>query len=285
MAISKAEWAAYGAGAFAILGSFLFRKRLTAAITANARIFGVGALATGGAMTIYRRRGGNAFGMIDGVMGQTPQLGLANTERVDRHGKTLKVWDDRRMGIKERVYLLQGLVANSVKDPTMRNLALAVTGNGTRTVKVDKDEVSVTGAGCPARDDMCEAKAIFDWVAGHVRYTGDTGAHALSPGGPVEPVDEFQSAARTVEFKGGDCDDHAVLNATLAVKNGFPAKFRITSNTGDSWDHIYALVGVPKLDPTRWVALDTTLGNPGFGKTTGKFDKQPSRAKQVDFAA
>lgn len=281
MTISKAEWAAYGAGAFALIGSFVFRKRLDAATTANARIFAVGALLTGGAMSAYRVRNNK---MIEGVMGRSP-LGLSNTETFDRNGKTLRVWDDRRMGIKERVHLLQGLVAKSVKDPAMRNLALAVTGNGTRTVKVDKDEIPVTGAGCPARDDMCEAKAIFDWVSSHVRYTGDTGAHALTPGGPVEPVDEFQAAARTVEFRGGDCDDHAVLNATLAIKNGFPAKFRITSNTGASWDHIYTLVGVPKLDPTRWVALDTTLGNPGFGKSTGKFDKQPSRAKEVDFAA
>lgn len=283
MTISKAEWAAYGAGVFALAGSFLFRKRLTATTTANARIFAAGALLTGGAMSVYRTR--RSAKMIEGVMGRSPQLGLANTETFDRNGKTLRVWDDRRMGIKERVHLLQGLVAKSVKDPAMRNLALAVTGNGTRNVQVDKDTISVTGAGCPARDDVCEAKAIFDWVSGHVRYTGDTGAHALSPGGPVEPVDEFQAAGRTVEFRGGDCDDHAVLNATLAIKNGFPAKFRITSNTGDSWDHIYTLVGVPKLDPQRWVALDTTLGNPGFGRSTGKFNKQPARAKEVDFAA
>ena len=167
----------------------------------------------------------------------------------------------------------------------MRNLGLAVTGHGKRTLKVENTPVNVVGAACPARDDICEARAIYNWVSSHVRYTGDTGAHALSPGGPVEAVDEFQSAPKTVEFKGGDCDDHAILNATLAIKNGFPAKFRITSNHGDSWDHIYAMVGVPKLAPTKWIALDTTLGDPGRGVPLRQFNVQPKRAKQVDFAA
>jgi len=219
--------------------------------------------------------------LIQGIRGHAP-LGLQNTENHHSSGgQHLKVWDDPQMTIKDRVFLLQGLVAKSVKDPAIRKLALGVTGHGAQNVVLQGgDKLTVQGRGCEARDDMCEAEAIFDWVANpkHVRYTGDTGAHALSPGGPVEPVDEFQTALRTVEYRGGDCDDHAVLNAALAIKNGFAAKFRITSNTGESWDHIYTMVGVPKLSPTKWVALDTTLG-------TGYFNKQPKRAKQVDFAA
>lgn len=282
MAISKAEGIAYAAGGLSIVAALLMRNRVEKSTFANALIFGGGALLTGGAMSAYRLRSRNR--MIQGVMGHTP-LGLSNTETVRRDGKTLKVWDDRQMGIKERVFLLQNLVAKSVQDPTMRNLGLAVTGNDDRTLKVGNTEVMVRGARCPARDDVCEAKAIYDWTSSHIRYTGDTGAHALHAGGPVEAVDEFQSAPRTVEFKGGDCDDHAVLNATLAIKNGFPAKFRITSNTGDSWDHIYTMVGIPKLNPSRWIALDTTLGDPGTGKPVNKFNKQPRRAKEVDFAA
>ncbi len=202
------------------------------------------------------------------------------TEVHQANGQTLKVWDDRNMGIKERVFLLQGLTAKSIKDSDTRKLALAITGENNRRVKVGTETIQVRGAGCTARDDMCEAEAIFNWTADpvNVRYTGDVGPHALSPGGPVEPVDLFQSAVRTVEFHGGDCDDHAILNATLGAQNGFPVKFRITSNTGETWDHIYTMFGLPKLDPTRWIAIDTTLG-------AGKFNKQPRRKKQVDFAA
>lgn len=73
------------------------------------------------------------------------------------------------------------------------------------------------------------------------------------------------------------CDDMATLNAVLAMENGFQTKFRITSNTGATWDHIYALAGVPKMSPRRWVALDTTL--PGGNK----FGVEPPRAKKEDF--
>lgn len=72
------------------------------------------------------------------------------------------------------------------------------------------------------------------------------------------------------------CDDMAVLNSVLAMENGFQTKFRITSNTGATWDHIYCLAGIPKHAPTRWVALDTTLGSNRFGH-------EPPRAKLQDF--
>lgn len=278
MSISKAEGVALGAGAVALLGSFVFGRNWEPHVRANARIFGVGALLTGGAMFLYRRH--RLMRQLSGS-----GLGLHESSSTHADGKTLRVWDDRTMGIKERVYLLQGLVAKGAQDPTMRKLGLAITGHGKQSVQIGDAKVSLVGAACPARDDVCEAKAIYDWVSANIRYTGDTGAHALGPGGPVEAVDEFQSAPKTIEFRGGDCDDHAVLNATLAIKNGFPAKFRITSNYGDSWDHIYAMVGVPKLNPTRWIALDTTLGDPGRGAPVNKFNKQPRRAKQVDFAA
>lgn len=75
-----------------------------------------------------------------------------------------------------------------------------------------------------------------------------------------------------------NCDGHAVVNATLATMNGFHTRFRITSNTGESWDHIYALAGLPKNAPTKWIALDTTLPKPKLGR-------EPHFAKYVDFEA
>ncbi len=217
-------------------------------------IMGAGLGMTGAALTTYRR-----FSSPKRLPGE---LGLAEVERVQKGGFTLRKWGDPEMGVEDRVQLLQGLVAMSNKDPTVRKRALEITHN------------------CEARDDKCEARAIFDWVAdpANVRYTGDMGAHVLVPGGEPEAIDTFQSARRTMEFRGGDCDDHAVLAASLANWNGFAAKFRITSNTGASWDHIYTMVGVPKLNPKKWIALDTTLG-------AGNFDVEPKRAKHVDFYA
>jgi len=155
--------------------------------------------------------------------------------------------------LKDRVQILRSLVwgrqtpQGSLRDPLMRRIALAVTRN------------------CPARDDTCELQAIYDFVVMNVRYTGD-----------VVFKDTFQSALRTMQFGGGDCDDHSILAATLAMANGFQFRWRITSNTGASWDHIYGMAGVPKHNPKTWIALDTTLGK-------GKFGRQPPMAKKEDF--
>lgn len=124
--------------------------------------------------------------------------------------------------------------------------------------------LEVTSA-CPARNDMCELDAIYQFVKRNVRYTGD-----------ISFKDTFQSAWRTLQFGGGDCDDHAALVAVLAMENGFTCKFRITSNTGATWDHIFCVVGVPKVSPRRWVPLDTTLPR-------GQVGTHPPMAKYKDF--
>lgn len=174
---------------------------------------------------------------------------------------TLRV--HRVSSLEDRVRLLQRLVNfgeaafdkasppfGSIRDPEMRRIGLAVT------------EV------CNARDDRCELMAIYDFVKRNIRYTGD-----------VKDKDTFQSGYRTMQMAGGDCDDHAILCSVLAMVNGFTTKFRITSNYGDSWDHIYCLAGLPKLGPRSFIALDTTLP----GSTDLRFGKEPPRAKFRDF--
>jgi hypothetical protein len=155
---------------------------------------------------------------------------------------------DKSLGSRVRVlHKLTWGAVGGLRDPLMRHIGLMVT------------------RGCPARADMCELRAIFDFVVTNVRYTGD-----------ITDKDTFQSALRTLQFGGGDCDDHSILNATLAMENGFRCKWRITSNTGATWDHIYCMAAVPKHKPSQWIPLDTTLGY-------GRFNSEPRRAKYEDF--
>jgi hypothetical protein len=173
-------------------------------------------------------------------------------------GPTLKAFSVNTLN--DRVKILRRLVwkgqqavdpraqpIGGLGDPMMRRIGLLVT------------------RACQARNDLCELGAVFDFVARNIRYTGD-----------IAFKDTFQSALRTMQMHGGDCDDHATVNAVLAMENGFQTKFRITSNTGPTWDHIYLMAGLPKHAPTRWIALDTTLGR-------GRFGKEPPRAKFKDF--
>lgn len=168
-----------------------------------------------------------------------------------------------RMPIRERVGILQDLTYKSVQDPEMRKLALQIT------------------RGCPARDGDCEARAIYDWMKRNIRYTGDVGPHKLGRGGPVEGVDLFQTAARTVEFGGGDCDDHSILGCTLALHNGLACKYRVTSPTrraGEDFTHIYPMIGQPKNNPKKWIAIDTTLER-------GRYGTEAPFGKAIDFVA
>ena len=176
------------------------------------------------------------------------------SESADASGRNVRVFRGGKLPIKERLGILQDLVAKGVsgKDlPQLRALALRIT------------------KGCPARDDTCEAKAIYDWVRKNIRYTGDIAVHKVNGRkGPTESVDLFQTAQRTVEMGGGDCDDHFVLVATLAILNGIQAKMRVTSPYlwgKDNFTHIYPVLGLPKNDPRRWIAADTTLSGDRFG--------------------
>lgn len=205
---------------------------------------------------------------------------LGDVQARIKHGNmTLTHHYDAEMPIQKRVGILQDLVWNGVRQPQMRELALAITGQGDRNVTVGKRKFRVRGANCPPRDGLCEAEAVYNWVRNNVRYTGDV-APVKMPNGAVEGIDLFQSPLRTVEFGGEDCDGHSVLNATLLSLNGVPAKFRITApgKTAD-WQHIYTLAGLAKTRPSKWIALDTTL--PG----QDMFGKEAPYGKHVDFVA
>lgn len=184
-------------------------------------------------------------------------------ERIGNRGMTLQHYRTSKMPIRERVAILQDMTAKSVKQASMRKLALEVTNK------------------CPARDGVCEARAIYDWMRKNVRYTGDVAPHRLGRTGPVEAVDLFQRADRTVEFGGGDCDDHSILGCTLAILNGLDCRYRVTSTSGggaDDFSHIYPIIGLPKGQPRKWVAIDSTLPGSNFGV------EAPYR-KHLDFIA
>lgn len=161
------------------------------------------------------------------------------------------------MPIEQRIATIQDLVAKSVADPQMRKIALQAT------------------ARCPERDKMCEAQAIYHFVKQRVRYTGDIGA-IRHKDGSVEGVDLYQSARRTIEFGGGDCDDNSILVATMLALNGLDPVLRVVKTRGaPDWEHIYAGFA----NGRKFVALDTTLpGNTSFGV-------EPGYSKKIDFPA
>lgn len=169
---------------------------------------------------------------------------------------------DPEMPIEQRLATIQDKVVKSVQDPEMRKIALKITSK------------------CPERDGLCEARAVYDYVKRNVRYTGDIAPIAMGAGGPVEGIDLYQSARRTIEFGGGDCDDQTILVATLLALNGITPRLRVVKQSrNEDWSHIYPVAMLPKFSPSKSVALDTTL--PG----ADKFGVEAPHAKSKDFAA
>jgi hypothetical protein len=76
-----------------------------------------------------------------------------------------------------------------------------------------------------------------------------------------------------------NCDDMSIAIATLLALNGITPRLRVMKESkSDDWSHIYNLAGLPKNNPTKWLALDATLPN-------GTFGEEVSYAEAIDFPA
>lgn len=160
---------------------------------------------------------------------------------------------DQKAALKE----LAKLAEKSTVDPLVRNAALALTGD------------------CDARDDECEIRAIFEAVKhGDERVKGlEKGLKYMS-----DPrwADFFSAPSRTLRqladgINGGDCDDSCALIMALLGSLGFVVGARAWGKTKNEYTHVYPIVGYPKIDPTEWVALDTTVDEsfPGWEPPRG----------------
>ena len=218
---------------------------------------GLGLIIVGAAL--YRQRKQQPSGLGRLSLKQVSEAPVISERR--RGGIKTQLRASREMPIEERLATIQRMVREGVQDGRMRKLALDVTKH------------------CPERDGLCEAKAVYDYVKKRVRYTGDIAPIAWEDGS-VEGVDLYQSSARTLEMAGGDCDDQSILIATLLSLNGITSRLRVMKEAkDDDWSHIYPLAGLDKFNPTRWVALDTTL--PG----RNRFGVEVPHADFLDFPA
>jgi len=104
-------------------------------------------------------------------------------------------------------------------------------------------------AGVEGKDYAGEAEALHEFVREHVVYRRD-----------IEGVESVQTPDRTLELASGDCDDQAVLVATLARALGFPARFVAAGFNGSDLEHVWAELKIGE----SWYALDTTEPN-GMG--------------------
>jgi transglutaminase-like putative cysteine protease len=119
------------------------------------------------------------------------------------------------------------------------------------------------------KDYYSEVRALYDFMRANVRYT-------LDPRG----LEWVQTPWVTLLVQGqGDCDDHAVAIAALAIALGHGAGFRTVKgdpSRPDEWSHVYPVIGIRERGVPRWIPIDTTeVSRP-------RFDADPPGADRVE---
>lgn len=106
-------------------------------------------------------------------------------------------------------------------------------------------------AGCRPYDHQCRAFRILEFLREHMQFTPDPrGVEAVGTPG-------FHLAQLTADGRMfGDCDDAAVLAASLALSVGMPARFVAASFKADGafhhvWTEGYTGAAWQELDPFR----------------------------------
>lgn len=147
--------------------------------------------------------------------------------------------------LDERLYWIQTCVKNGFNDPKMYALAREITSQQDRPGHFLIDP----------KDNVAEAKAIFEYVQAAIRYTSD----------PLGR-DTFASPRLALKLKAGDCDDYSAVICTLLLQVGIGCKLKVI-DTKDSpdWSHIYACAMLPRSAPTHLVPMDASVRKAAFG--------------------
>lgn len=145
--------------------------------------------------------------------------------------------------LDERVKHIQDKIRKGKTDPVIYNIARKVVS------KKCGDKFCI-----PEKDNLAEAKAIFDYTRKNVRYVSD----------PIG-IDAYAAPKHTISMASGDCDDHSITNCSLLLSIGIPCKLKVIQTVGSNEpNHIYAVAGLPRAAPKQWYPMDTTMAKP-FG--------------------
>lgn len=100
-----------------------------------------------------------------------------------------------------------------------------------------------------ARTNMEKVERIANWVKANIRYQKEP-----------KKLDIFVPPERLINIKAGDCEDFSVLLSSLAGVVGIPSKWKVISQNGKVWSHIYPLL---KVDGS-YKPVDLTIPLPLF---------------------
>jgi hypothetical protein len=98
-------------------------------------------------------------------------------------------------------------------------------------------------SGCNQKDYSCEVRKLHAFVRDNIRYTLD-----------IHNVETIQSAAKTLEFGAGDCDDKSILLASMLGAIGHPTRYVAIGFEPNVYSHVYVETKIG----ANWIPLETT---------------------------
>jgi transglutaminase-like putative cysteine protease len=135
---------------------------------------------------------------------------------------------DGAEGTRETLKQMRDLVQRAKSDLYLRDLAARIVSD------------------CTAKDWDGELEALFAFVQSRIRYTLD-----------VHEMEVLQAPAQTLALGYGDCDDMAILLATLCELAGHATAFCAVGFDG-AGDYSHVLIIASGAGESDWLALDPT---------------------------
>lgn len=109
----------------------------------------------------------------------------------------------------------------------------------------------------PQKDRIGEIRAIFNYVQNSIRYVRD-----------IHNVETLHYAEQVMSQEYGDCDDKAILIASLLEAIGHPTRFVAVGFAPGEYSHVFVDVRLGAPSPSagwlngKWLSLDTTEPQP-----------------------
>lgn len=132
------------------------------------------------------------------------------------------------------------LARAGIKDQTIRNKAVELTTAG-----------FLNGLGLRQKDFTGEAQRLHAFVRDEIRYVKDT-----------DGIELLHDAPTVLRVGAGDCDDKAILLASLLGSIGHPTRFIAVAFAPHQFSHVWLQVYLNG----RWIDLEPTEPLP-FGRS------------------
>jgi len=171
--------------------------------------------------------------------------GFGKNPLMTQKGKTpvgnIRLRTYRIRNLEERIRHLRDLVQQGKRDPVIYAFARQAVNK-----KCGKDWC------IPEKNNLRELQALYAAIRHNVRYTSD-----------ISGVDSYQKPRHTLALRTADCDDYSTLVCAAAATLGLPCRFKVIRTRGaPEWNHIFAQVGLPRKNPTKWISLDASVNMP-----------------------